>query len=152
MKLLPTVAAAAAATALAVVASVDASGAMAAPAVTRPHAHSVPRTSRGHAADPVINIVSQNQSGKFVSQVSCRGAHVPPPLHLRAPGAPLTLSGTGPSAGVSRALRKPKAYVTVYTCTIVIKQRVVKKRFPKVTVSTGFGGEAGHVSRHHPAG
>jgi hypothetical protein len=79
---------------------------------------------------------------------------------------------------VLRALAKPKAYTNVYTCTIVIKQRV--SRAPgeaalhkcelsaaggraggggtpspgchgTVTLNTGFGGEARAVAKHHPA-
>jgi hypothetical protein len=119
--------------------------------------------------DPVRN-VSQYASGTYVSIVTCHGNGAPPPLRLNAPGTPLTLSGTGPSAGVLQALAKPKAYKNVYTCTIVIKQRVPRppKAAPHkcelgvsgmqspvchgtVTLNTGFGGAAGAVARHHPA-
>lgn len=129
---------------------------------------------RGKAADPV-RIVTQYASGTYVTVVTCTGAHVPPPIHIGAPGTPLTAHGTGPSAGVLRTLSKPKGYTTVYTCTVVVKKRVpavTAKRVCEipgsasgsgsssgrtgvcrrtVTISTGFGGKAPSVARHHPA-
>jgi hypothetical protein len=88
-----------------------------------------------------------------VTTVSCSSTVTPPPVRVGVPGAPLTLSGTGPSAGAPTRLKKPGGYKTVFTCIIVVKKRVAKKfHLRKVIISTGFGGEAGSVARHHPAG
>jgi hypothetical protein len=134
--------------------------------------------------DP-IKIVSQDESGEYVSILMCHGVDAPPPVRLNAPGTPLTLTGTGPSAAVLRSLAKPSGYKNVFTCTIVIKQRVPQlprettaRRcelgtgtgagtgtgtgtgtggtqasvcHERVTLNTGFGGEARAVATHHPA-
>jgi hypothetical protein len=106
------------------------------PASTHPATHAAKHAARQAAkhakvitakprqrVDPV-KIVSQYAAGEYVSIVTCRGTGAPPPLRLKAPGTPLTLTGTGPSAGVLQSLAKPGAYKNVYTCTIVIKKRV----------------------------
>jgi hypothetical protein len=86
--------------------------------------------------------------------------------------------GARPAAAVVKLLAKPKAYKTVYTCTVVVEEKVptakrkthllAKKScelgtsrglggrgrscHPVVILNTGFGGEAGPVAGHHPAG
>ena len=77
--------------------------------------------------------------------------------------------------GVIKQLAKPKAYKTVYSCTVTVKEKAPAPKKPKKThpvrcelgqggpwtggrschrviLNTGFGGEAGPVARHHPAG
>jgi hypothetical protein len=103
--------------------------------------------------DPPVTFDSEFRGGQFVTLVSCSSTVTPPPVSVGVPGAPLTLHGTGPSAGAATLLTKPGGYKTVFTCTIVVKKRVPKKfHLRKVIISTGFGGEAGSVARHHPAG
>jgi hypothetical protein len=103
--------------------------------------------------DPPVAFDSEFGGGQFVTTVSCSSTVTPPPVSVGVPGAPLTLRGTGPSAGAATLLKKPGGYKTVFVCTIVVKKRVPKKfRLRTVVISTGFGGEAGSVARHHPAG
>ena len=103
--------------------------------------------------DPPITFDSEFGGGQFVTLVSCSSTVTPPPVSVGVPGAPLTLHGTGPSAGAATLLKKPGGYKTVYICTIVVKKHVTKKiHLRKVVISTGFGGEAGSVARHHPGG
>jgi hypothetical protein len=122
--------------------------------------------------DPVT-IVSQYANGKYMSVLHCQGISTPPPIRLKAPGTPLTLKGTGPSAGQTAGLSTPPGYQTVYKCTIVVQERPVLVLKPRcelaptgpgsggpgaavchqqVSISTGFGGEAASVARHHPRG
>jgi hypothetical protein len=109
--------------------------------------------AKADPADPPIAFDSEFNGGQFVTQVSCSSTVTPAPVHVGLPGAPLTLSGTGPSAGAAHLLTKPGGYKTVYVCTIIVKKRAAKKfHLRKVVISTGFGGEAGSVARHHPAG
>ncbi|MGH3168054.1 MAG: hypothetical protein ACRDN0_19490, partial [Trebonia sp.] len=125
------------------------------------------------ATDPV-RIVSQYGHGKYMSILTCGGVDTPPPIRLKAPGAPLTLKGTGPSAGETKALSKPKAYMKVFKCTIMLDEKVpptpgcelaaggpgsggpgdsgtgAAACHRQVTLNTGFGGEAASVALHHP--
>jgi hypothetical protein len=113
----------------------------------KPAARTAPTT------DPPITFDSEFNGGQFVTLVSCSSTVTPPPVSVGVPGAPLTLHGTGPSAGAATLLKKPGGYKTVYVCTIIVKKRVTKRfHLRKVVISTGFGGEAGSVARHHPAG
>lgn len=129
--------------------------------------------ARGQAPVPA-QIVSQTGAGQYVSVVSCQGKEVPPPVHLREANTPLRLTGGTPSYAVTKAMAVPGRYKTVYTCTVVVKQAVPthagkggglnKCELGKgaagkggmgschrpVTLNTGFGGEAGPVSAHHP--
>ena len=112
-----------------------------------------PTAKTAPKADPPITFDSEFGGGQFVTLVSCSSTVTPPPVSVGVPGAPLTLHGTGPSAGAATLLKKPGGYKTVYVCTIIVKKRVTKKfHLRKVVISTGFGGEAGSVARHHPAG
>jgi hypothetical protein len=123
------------------------------PAATTIARQAAKKAAKADAADPPIAFASEFRGGQFVTLVSCSSTVTPPPVRVGVPGAPLTLSGTGPSAGAATLLKKPGGYKTVYVCTIVVKKRVQKKvHLRKVTISTGFGGEAGSVARHHPAG
>jgi hypothetical protein len=117
----------------------------------KPPAKAAPKAAP--KADPPITFDSEFNGGQFVTLVSCSSTVTPPPVSVGVPGAPLTLHGTGPSAGAATLLTKPGGYKTVYVCTIIVKKRVTKKfHLRKVVISTGFGGEAGSVARHHPAG
>jgi hypothetical protein len=117
----------------------------------KPPAKTAPKAAP--KADPPITFDSEFNGGQFVTLVSCSSTVTPPPVSVGVPGAPLTLHGTGPSAGAATLLTKPGGYKTVYVCTIIVKKRVTKKfHLRKVVISTGFGGEAGSVARHHPAG
>jgi hypothetical protein len=115
--------------------------------------------------------------GKYVTVVRCTGTvSAPPPVRLARLDDPLTVRGARPAAAVVKLLAKPKAYKTVYTCTVIVEQKVpaAKKTHPvakqsctlgagsgwrgrlrgchHVVLNTGFGGEAGPVAGHHPAG
>jgi hypothetical protein len=123
-------------------------------------------------------IASELDGGKYVTIVTCRGVDSPPPIHLGKPATPLIVSGTGPSATVFKMLKQQDPYKNIYTCTVLVKERVpatprpaVPKRVAahklaceivtvghgwactkKVTLNTGFGGLARQVKNHHPAG
>ena len=117
--------------------------------------------------------------GKYVTVVRCTGTvSTPPPVRLARLDDPLTVRGAHPATAVVKLLAKPKAYKTVYTCTVIVEEKVpaAKKKknlvakkscelgtslgwggrgrtcHPLVILDTGFGGEAGPVARHHPAG
>jgi hypothetical protein len=125
-------------------------------------------------------IASELDGGKYVTIVSCHGADSPPPVRLAKPGTPLTVSGVGPSAAIFKMLKQADPYKNIYTCTVVVKEKVpakpsaaVTKKIAahrvrksaceiaagggtrctgKVTLNTGFGGFARQVKHHHPAG
>jgi len=123
-------------------------------------------------------IASELDGGKYVTIVSCQGVDSPPPIHLAKRGTPLTVSGAGPSAAIFKMLKQADPYKNIYTCTVLVKEKVpakpraaVTKRIAahkvhgceiaagggtrctkKVTLNTGFGGLAPQVKRHHPAG
>jgi hypothetical protein len=123
-------------------------------------------------------IASELDGGKYVTIVTCRGVDSPPPIQLGKPTTPLIVSGTGPSATVFKMLKQQDPYKNIYTCTVLVKERVpatprpaVPKRVAahklsceivtvghgwactkKVTLNTGFGGLARQVKDHHPAG
>lgn len=127
------------------------------------------------AVPPPTEIGSELDGGQYVTVVHCQGVDSPPPIRLAKPGTPLIVSGVGPSAAILKMLQKPNPYKTVYTCTVVVQERVPTK--PKkaakahktgceiittgggrkgctktVTLNTGFGGLASQVKGHHPAG
>lgn len=123
-------------------------------------------------------IASELDGGAYVTVVRCQGVDAPPPVRLGRPGTPLTVSGVGPSAAIFAMLKRPNPYKTIYTCTVVVKHKAPAKPKPttakgahptgceiaagagpsgakctrKVTLNTGFGGLAGQVRDHHPAG
>ena len=125
-------------------------------------------------------IASELDGGKYVTIVSCHGVDSPPPVRLAKPGTPLTVSGVGPSAAIFKMLKQADPYKNIYTCTVLVKEKVpakpsaaVTKKIAahkvrrsaceiapgggtrctkKVTLNTGFGGLARQVKRHHPAG
>jgi len=128
----------------------------------------------------VAEIASELDGGKYVTIVSCHGVDSPPPVRLAKPGTPLTVSGVGPSAAIFKMLKQADPYKNIYTCTVVVKEKVpakpsaaVTKKIAahqvrksaceiatgggtrctkKVTLNTGFGGLARQVKHHHPAG
>jgi hypothetical protein len=123
-------------------------------------------------------IASELDGGKYVTVVRCQGVDSPPPVHLGKPGTPLIVSGGGPSAAISKMLKQADPYKEVYTCTVLVEEKVpakpraaVTKKIAahkvrgceiaaggstrctkKVTLNTGFGGLAPRVKQHHPAG
>jgi hypothetical protein len=125
-------------------------------------------------------IASELDGGKYVTIVSCHGVDSPPPVRLAKPGTPLTVSGDGPSAAIFKMLKQADPYKNIYTCTVLVKEKVpakpsaaVTKKIAahkvrgsaceiatgggtrctkKVTVNTGFGALARQVKHHHPAG
>jgi hypothetical protein len=125
-------------------------------------------------------IASELDGGKYVTIVSCHGVDSPPPVHLAKRGTPLTVSGDGPSAAIFKMLKQADPYKNIYTCTVVVKEKVpakpsaaVTKKIAahkvrksaceiatgggtrctkKVTLNTGFGGLARQVKHHRPAG
>ena len=121
-------------------------------------------------------IASELDGGKYVTIVHCQGVDSPPPVHLGSPGTPLIVNGVGPSAAVFKMLKQQDPYKNVYTCTVLVKEKVPGKAKPavpkkvaahkagceiagggrtctkKVTLNTGFGGLARQVRNHHPAG
>ncbi|HVT69202.1 MAG TPA: hypothetical protein VHF26_15735 [Trebonia sp.] len=136
----------------------------------RPAPQAAPNS--GAANSDAVNIGSE-LDGKYVTTVSCHGTDTPAPITAGQPGTPLTVHGTGPSAAILSMLAKPNSYKTVYVCTVVVRQKPVvaapaavceiggtTRPMPangrctakKVTLNTGFGGEAGKVAAHHPAG
>ena len=113
------------------------------------------------AALASVEIAGELDGSRYVTVVQCSGTvKAPSPITLLKPGTPLTVHGGGSSSAVLRLLRKPTAYKTVYTCRVIVKEKVptkpkktVKKTRPKhTTINTGFGGLAPRVSLHHPAG
>jgi hypothetical protein len=125
-------------------------------------------------------IASELDGGKYVTIVSCHGVDSPPPVRLAKPGTPLTVSGDGPSAAIFKMLKQADPYKNIYTCTVLVKEKVpakpsaaVTKKIAahkvrksaceiatgggtrctkKVTLDTGFGGLARQVKHHRPAG
>ncbi len=78
-------------------------------------------------------IGSEEDNYKYVTVVSCQNTRTPPPIALGKPGTPLTASGVGPSAGVLKSLQQQNAYKTIFTCTVVVKEKVPPK--PKKAAS-----------------
>jgi hypothetical protein len=145
---------------------------------SRPAAHGKAK----HQAKPTVADVITSQlgdGGKYVTVVRCTGSvSAPPPVTLARLDDPLTVRGTRPTAGVIKQLAKPKTYKTVYSCTVTVKEKAPvpakpgkpRKTHPvgcelgqgrpwiggrschRVILNTGFGGEAGPVASHHPAG
>jgi hypothetical protein len=150
-------------------------------AATRPAEHAAKTRTAGHGKvkhhvkpTPADVITSQlGHGGKYVTVVRCTGSvPTPPPVTLAQLNDPLTVRGGHPTAGVIKQLARPKTYRTVYSCTVTVKEKVPtpkKKTHPagcelgkgaptsrkschRVVLNTGFGGEAGTVAHHHPAG
>jgi hypothetical protein len=151
---------------------------------TTAHASSAPAKTTALRAKPASSlpteIASELDGGKYVTVVRCQGVDSPPPVHLGKPGTPLIVSGGGPSAAISKMLKQADPYKDIYTCTVLVEEKVpakpraaVTKRIAahkvrgsrcdiatgggtrctkKVTLDTGFGGLAPQVKDHHPAG
>jgi hypothetical protein len=77
-------------------------------------------------SQPVV-IGSEEDNYKYVTVVSCQNTRTPPPIALGQPGTPLTASGVGPSAGILKSLQQPNHYKTIFTCTVVVKEKVPPK-------------------------
>jgi hypothetical protein len=133
-----------------------------------------------HAGRTLADVITSDfGGGRYVTAVRCAGTvSPPPPVRLARLDDPLTVRGDRPTAAVVKLLAKPTAYKTVYTCTVIVKEKVppatrkpplVAKRScelgagrgwlgwwrscrHQVILNTGFGGEAGPVASHHPAG
>jgi len=144
---------------------------------TAPHARTTAQRATTTSSLPT-EIASELDGGKYVSIVHCQGVDSPPPVHLGSPGTPLIVNGVGPSAAVFKMLKQQDPYKNIYTCTVLVKEKVPGKAKPavpkkvaahkagceiaaggggrtctkKVTLDTGFGGRARQVRNHHPAG
>jgi hypothetical protein len=75
-------------------------------------------------------VASELDGGKYVTIVRCQGVDSPPPVHLARPGAPLTVTGTGPSAAVFKMVNQADPYKDIYTCTVLVKEKVPAKPKP----------------------
>jgi hypothetical protein len=118
--------------------------------------------AQGGSNAPTV-IDSELDGGKYVTVVRCQGVDSPPPVTLGKPDTPLTVHGQDPAATVVKALTKANPYKTIYTCTVVVQQKVPPK--PKPTPhkpacefatgtggsggSGGSGGAAGHTCTTH---
>jgi hypothetical protein len=148
------------------------------PAEHAPPTHAAAHGKVKHHAKPTLADVITSQlgdGGKYVTIVRCTGSvAIPPPVTLARLDDPLTVRGAHPTAGVIKQLAKPKTYHTVYSCTVTVKEKVPTpkkktthpagcefgqggpwskgKSCHRVVLNTGFGGEAGTVANHHPAG
>ena len=146
------------------------------------HARTAPEKATAQQAKPASSlpteIASELDGGKYVTVVRCQGVDSPPPVHLGKPGTPLIVSGGGPSSAISKMLKQADPYKDIYTCTVLVEEKVpakpraaVTKKIAahkvrgceiatgggtrctkKVTLNTGFGGLAPQVKQHHPAG
>ncbi len=133
-----------------------------------------------HSRRTLADVITSDfgDGGKYVTVVRCTGTvSTPPPVRLARLDDPLTVRGARPTAAVVKLLGKPKAYKTVYTCTVIVEEKApaAKKKThlakkscelgpgrgwsgrrrscrQVVILNTGFGGEAGPVASHHPAG
>ncbi|HEY1822601.1 MAG TPA: hypothetical protein VGG83_21970 [Trebonia sp.] len=126
-----------------------------------------PKAAAAQGVNPPTVINSQLDGGKYVTVVRCQGVDSPPPVTVGKPGTPLTVHGEDPSAAVVTKLKKVSPYKTIYTCTVVVQEKVPVKP-PKagceikaakagtrpcskpVTLNTGFGGLAPQVKDHRP--
>jgi hypothetical protein len=168
--------------------------AMAAPRSVTAHPAAHAKTATAHASTtqakttarqakltsfPPTEIASELDGGKYVTIVRCQGVDSPPPIHLAKPGTPLTVSGAGPSAAIFKMLKQADPYKDIYTCTVLVEEKVPAKpraavtkkiaahKVPgsgceiapggtrctkKVALNTGFGGLARQVKHHHLAG
>jgi hypothetical protein len=157
------------------------------PAAAHPAAHARIKAAAQHARTTAqratttsarpTEIASELDGGRYVTIVHCQGVDSPPPVHLGSPGTPLIVNGVGPSAAVFKMLKQQDPYKNIYTCTVLVKEKIPGKARPavpkkvaahkagceitagggrtctkKVTLNTGFGGLARQVRNHHPAG
>lgn len=200
MKRIPVVMAAVAASAALATAAVGAAGTLPALASSRPQAGHAKAESVRHQlalakaakaekavtaakarktgkpagnADPVM-IISQYDSGRYVTVVTCNGATVPGPVQLNHPRTPLRVTGANATPATVSALAKPRVYKKIYSCTVIVEKKVPAPagkgsgcELPgvavshgkgagacgerRVTLNTGFGGMSQPVARHHPA-
>jgi hypothetical protein len=174
MKRVPAVVTALAASALAAtaigVATLPTQAAQAAQAARAPQATRAaqaaqrPVHQRAEEAKQVesVSVISQAQSGQYVSVVTCKGAATPPTVTVKAAGTALRVTGT-----TIKAVTRPKAYRTVYTCTVTVEKKLpvqtgkggglkcelgqMSQCHKAVKLNTGFGGKASTVSKHRPS-
>jgi hypothetical protein len=147
-------------------------------ALARTAAHG---TTGHRAGGTLADVITSDfgAGGQYVTVVRCAGTgSAPPPVRLARRDDPLTVRGAHPAAAIVKLVGKARAYKTVYTCTVIVKEKVppAKKKPPlggtrscelgagrgwlgwwrschhEVILNTGFGGEAGPVASHHPAG
>ena len=103
------------------------------PAAAAPAKPAKTTTTTAHAqlaSSLPTQVASELDGGKYVTIVRCQGVDSPPPVHLAAPGAPLTVTGAGPSAAVFKMLNQADPYKDVYTCTVLVKEKVPAKPKP----------------------
>jgi hypothetical protein len=197
MKRIPAVMAAVAASAALATTAIGAAGALPAFAAPNPHAghaktvqHQIASLKAAKpaqaaklagpakSADPV-KILSQYNSGQYVTVVTCQGADTPGPVRVNQPHMPLHVSGDALTPATISALARPRAYKKVYSCAVTVEKRLpvatgkgggTKCELPggrlpgaggsagqeagacrhRVTLNTGLGGQARSVAQHHP--
>ena len=145
------------------------------------HARTAAHKAHQHQRPTLAAVITSEfgDGGKYVTVVSCTGKiTTPPPVVLARLNDPLTVKGGRPTEAVKKLLAQPKTYHTVYSCTVTVKQKTTTPKTPKkprtvtknkcewgigggggpwhlchrVILNTGFGGAAGTVAKHHPAG
>jgi hypothetical protein len=103
------------------------------PAATAPAKPAKATTTTAHAklaSSLPTQVASELDGGKYVTIVHCQGVDSPPPVHLASPGAPLTITGGGPSAAVFKMLNQADPYKDIYSCTVLVKEKVPAKPKP----------------------
>jgi hypothetical protein len=110
------------------------------PSAAHPAAHASAAHANASAAQQAklasllpTEIASEFDGGKYVTIVQCQGVDSPPPVRLGQPGTPLTVSGVGPSAAIFKMLKQADPYKNVYTCTVLVKEKVPAKPRADVT-------------------
>jgi hypothetical protein len=110
------------------------------PSAAHPAAHASAAHANESAAQQAklasllpTEIASEFDGGKYVTIVQCQGVDSPPPVRLGQPGTPLTVSGVGPSAAIFKMLKQADPYKNVYTCTVLVKEKVPAKPRADVT-------------------
>ena len=130
--------------------------------LARTAAHARPTT---HARRTLADVITSDfgDGGKYVTVVRCTGTvSTPPPVRLARLDDPLTVRGARPTASVVKLLAKPKAYKTVYACTVIVEEKapVAKKKTHLVAKKScelgpgggwgGWGGRGELPPRGHP--
>jgi hypothetical protein len=110
------------------------------PSAAHPAAHASAAHANESAAQQAklasllpTEIASEFDGGKYVTIVQCQGVDSPPPVRLGQRGTPLTVSGVGPSAAIFKMLKQADPYKNVYTCTVLVKEKVPAKPRADVT-------------------
>jgi len=92
---------------------------------TAPH-HSITKhqKSRGRAVPGRVVSESQDDSGTYLTVVTCSGKTAPAPVAITSKD-PFTVKGTIATKAVTNALaERPRGYVPVYTCTVTVLRKL----------------------------